>query len=80
MYVRAFGADYYLDEKSFAERMTQAAENHPWRMKEIVAIQHQMKEAEDRIFDYIAATTDPLETLRRHIDDMVAAGEIEKQI
>ena len=73
MYVRAFGADYYLNEKAFAERITQATTEHPWRMEEIIAIQHQMKEAEDRIFEYMrqTATPDPLEVLRAHIAQMV---------
>ena len=75
MWVRAFGRDYYLNEKSFAEQMAQPAPN--WRMEEIVAIQHQMREAEDRLLDYLkqTATSDPLETLRKHIDDMVGQGK-----
>lgn len=72
MYVEALGTTYYLDEESFAKRMTQAAKEHPWRMEEVVAIQHQMKSVEDRIFEHVrrSATPDPMETLRRHIDKM----------
>lgn len=83
MYVRVFGADYYLNEKTFVERMTQAASDHPWRTEEIIAIQRQMKDVEDRIFEHVRQTAmpDPLETLRRHIDEMIAADsqETEKQ-
>jgi hypothetical protein len=84
MNTQAFGASYFLDEKSFAERMTQAHKEtetkYPWRMEEILAIQRQMRSSEDRLFEYVRqiATPDPLETLRHHIEEMIESQGLEQ--
>ena len=75
MYINLFGSNCYFDEKSWVERMTMTTlDGPPWRIEDIIAIQHQMKESEDRIFEYMrqTATPDPIEQLRKHLDEMIA--------
>lgn len=78
MFAEIGGRYYYIDEESFAERMTRAQaetdREHPWQIEDIVEIQHRMKSLEDRLFEHLKATAtpDPIDTLRRHLDEMVA--------
>ena len=83
MHFEAFGRTYYLNEKSFVERMTQARSatetDHPWRIEEIVTIQNRMRSFDEFIAIHLkhSATPDPLQTLRQHIDGMLTGESSE---
>lgn len=73
MHFNFLDKEYYLDEQRWVERMT-PKQGPPWRIEEVIAIQHRMKESEERILEYLrqTATPDPIDTLRKHLDEMIA--------
>ena len=84
MFVEFGGRYFYLDEESFAERITKAEaatdKEHPWRIEEIVAIQQRMKSLDDLLLEHMRATAtpDPIERLREHIAQM-CSGETSQE-
>lgn len=50
-----------------------AKSNPQRRTEEVIAVQHQMKELEDRLMEYLrqTATPDPVEALRRCLNEML---------
>lgn len=77
-YIHAFGTDYYLDEEAWTRQVVEGALNGPpWRVEEVIAIQQQMRGLDNLLLEYMqrTATPNPLDTLRKHLDEMIARGE-----
>lgn len=78
MYVNLCGCNYYIDEKSLAERLTpEVMEGPPWRTEEIIEIQKRMTTLDDMLRDHMLATAtpDPIDRLRKHLDEMLTTKE-----